>query len=279
MSQGQQWMHADEDGVRPPTDLRTDIPHPARMYDYFLGGKDNFPADREAAEQALRISPEFRTGALANRAFLQRAVRHVAREGVRQFLDIGTGIPTAGSTHQIAAEVAPDVRVAYLDNDPIVLVHGRALLAAAGRGNATVIQADLRDPEKILADEEVRAVLDFDRPIALMLVSVLHFLGDDQDPVGIVRRLTEALPSGSRLVLSHATGDFATPEQVDRARALYANSTAPLVPRTREQVAAFFEGLDLEEPGLVTTPLWRPDGPLQDGDDRAPGYAAVGVKP
>ncbi|AXI81202.1 SAM-dependent methyltransferase [Peterkaempfera bronchialis] len=272
-------MRAGEDDVRPPTDLRTDIPHPARMYDYFLGGKDNFPADREAAERALAISPEFRTGAQANRGFLQRAVRQVTGQGVRQFLDIGTGIPTAGSTHQIAAEVSPDVRVAYLDNDPIVLVHGRALLAGAGRGTATVIHADLREPEKILANAEVREVLDFDQPIALMLVAILHFVADDQDPVGIVRRLVDALPSGSRLVLSHATGDFATPEQVKQARALYSNSAAPLVPRSREQVAAFFEGLELEEPGLVTPPLWRPDAPLKEGDDRAPGWAAVGIKP
>ncbi|WP_377272159.1 SAM-dependent methyltransferase [Peterkaempfera sp. SMS 1(5)a] len=279
MTQSQDWMRAGEDDVRPPTDLRTDIPHPARMYDYFLGGKDNFPADREAAEKALSISPAFRTGALANRGFLQRAVRHVTRQGIGQFLDIGTGIPTAGSTHQIAAEVDPDIRVAYLDNDPIVLVHGRALLAGAVQGSATVIHADLRDPAGILANSEVRTVLDFDRPIALMLVSILHFIHDDEDPLGIVRRLVDALPSGSCLVLSHATGDFTPPDQVDQARALYSNSAAPLVPRSRDQVAAFFEGLELEEPGLVTTPLWRPDAPVQEGDDRAPGWAAVGIKP
>jgi hypothetical protein len=278
MTQGQQWMRVGEDDLRPPVELRTDIPHPARMYDYFLGGKDNFAADREAAERALSISPEFRTGALANRGFLQRAVRHVARQGVRQFLDIGTGIPTAGSTHQIAAEVSSDVRVAYLDNDPIVLVHGRALLAGAEQGTATVIHADLREPAAILENPEVRAVLDFDEPVALMLVAILHFIGDDEDPAGIVRRLMASLPSGSRLVLSHATGDFATPEQVEQARALYSHSAAPLVPRSREQVAAFFEGLELEEPGLVTPPLWRPDEPVRPGDEHAPGWAGVGVK-
>ncbi|MFJ6214041.1 SAM-dependent methyltransferase [Streptomyces sp. NPDC092296] len=278
MTQSRQWMRAGEDDVRPPTDLRTDIPHPARMYDYFIGGKDNFAADREAAEQALAISPEFRTGALANRGFLQRAVRHVAGQGVRQFLDIGTGIPTAGSTHQIAGEVTSDVRVAYLDNDPIVLVHGRALLEGAGQGTATVIHADLREPAAILANPEVREVLDFDQPIALMLVAILHFLKDDEDPIGIVRQLVDALPAGSRLVLSHATGDFATREQVERARTLYSGSAAALTPRSREQVTTFFEGLELEEPGLVTAPLWRPDAPAQPGDDRAPAWAGVGVK-
>jgi len=278
MTQGHQWMRAGEDDVRPPTDLRTDIPHPARMYDYFLGGKDNFPADREAAEKALAISPAFRTGALSNRGFLQRAVRHVTKQGIRQFLDIGTGIPTAGSTHQIAAEVAPDVRVAYLDNDPIVLVHGRALLAGADRGTATVIHSDLRDPEGILRNPEVRQVLDFDQPIALMLVAILHFVRDEEDPLGIVHRLVDSLPTGSRLVLSHATGDFATPEQVAQARSLYTSSAAQLTPRTRDQVAAFFEGLELEEPGLVTAPMWRPDAPFEEGDDRAPGWVGVGIK-
>ena len=278
MTDGQQWMRAGEGDLRPPTDLRTDIPHPARMYDYFLGGKDNFPADREAAEKALAISPAFRTGALANRGFLQRAVRYVTQQGIRQFLDIGTGIPTAGSTHQIAAEVSPDVRVAYLDNDPIVLVHGRALLAGAGRGTATVIRADLRDPEGILKNPEVREVLDFDKPIALMLVAILHFVRDEEDPVGIVRRLMDALPSGSRLVLSHTTGDFATPEQVEQARALYANSAAQLTPRTKDQIATFFEGLELDDPGLVTASMWHPDAPFKEGDDRTPGWVAVGTK-
>ncbi|GAA0655732.1 SAM-dependent methyltransferase [Kitasatospora atroaurantiaca] len=273
------WMTGEGEELRPPADLRPEIPHPARMYDYYLGGKDNFPADREAAEKVMALSPLVRISALANRAFLQRAVRHLAHQGIKQFLDIGTGIPTAGNTHETAQQVHPDARVAYLDNDPIVLVHSRALLAGASQGRATVAQADLRDPEAILDSPEVRKVLDLGQPVALLLFAVLHFIDEADDPYGIVRRLVDALPSGSYLALSHGTADFISPEEAGKGPAIYRNATAQLTMRTREQVLRFFDGLELEEPGLVTAPLWRPDQALQDTDAETGIWAGVARKP
>ncbi|MFJ6215314.1 SAM-dependent methyltransferase [Streptomyces sp. NPDC092296] len=262
----------------PPVDLRTGIAHPARMYDYFLGGKDHFPADREAAERALAAHPVVREAARANRAWLGRAVRYAASTGIRQFLDIGTGIPTMGSTSEVAHEVAPDARIVYVDNDPIVLTHTRALLAHAdGARRISVLQADLREPERILA--EARAILDFDRPIALMLVAILHFVPDDDDPLGIVRSLLAELPAGSMLLLSHGTSDFATPEQLAGVNEAYRKSTAPGVSRSREELAALFAGLELVEPGIVQQPWWRPDGELPAGSEQIPVWAGVGVKP
>ncbi|GAA3019030.1 SAM-dependent methyltransferase [Kitasatospora albolonga] len=273
------WMSGDQDEVRPPTDLRPEVPHPARMYDYYLGGKDNFPADREAAEKVLGLSPLVRISAQANRAFLQRAVRELATEhGITQFLDIGTGIPTSGNTHEIAQQVHPDAKVAYLDNDPIVLVHSRALLSAAGAGNATVVQADLRDPEAILEDPEVRKVIDFDRPVALLLFAVLHFIDDADDPWEIVRTLVDALPSGSFLAVSHGTGDFSTPEQASKGPAVYKTATAQLTMRPRADVLRFFDGLELLEPGLVTAPTWRPDEAAKPTDAETAIWAGVARK-
>ncbi|GAA2741750.1 MULTISPECIES: SAM-dependent methyltransferase [Kitasatospora] len=272
------WMTA-EGEPQPSADLKPEIPHPARMYDYYLGGKDNFPADREAAEQVMALSPLVRISALANRSFLQRAVRHLAEAGVRQFLDVGTGIPTAGNTHEIARQVAPGARVAYLDNDPIVLVHGRALLAGAGEGGVSVIHADLREPKAILATPEVRELIELDQPVALLLFAILHFIDEADDPYEIVRTLVDALPSGSYLALSHGTADFSTPEQAAKGPAIYRNATAQLTMRTREQVLRFFEGLELVEPGLVTAPLWRPDEAPQDSDAQVGIWAGIGRKP
>ena len=190
--------------------IDTTIPHPARVYDYLLGGKDNFAADRAAAEQLIAVSPGVREGVRAHRAFLRRAVRYLAAEaGMKQFLDIGTGIPTQGNTHEVAQEIVPEARVAYVDNDPIVLVHGRALLTSHPAGKTTVIEADLRRPEEILAHPDVRDTIDFSRPVALILAGVLHFLTDEEDPHGVVERLKAAVPSGSHLLLSHVTLDFA----------------------------------------------------------------------
>ncbi|MFJ1702416.1 SAM-dependent methyltransferase [Kitasatospora sp. NPDC088346] len=273
------WMSGEGAEAHVPVDLRPDVPHPARMYDYYLGGKDNFPADRAAAEQVVSLGPLVRISARANRAFLQRAVRHLAEEGITQFLDIGTGIPAAGNTHEIAQRIVPDARVAYVDNDPIVLVHGRALLAGSGAGHVTVVQGDLRDPKAVLADPAVRAVIDFDRPVGLLLFAVLHFIDDADDPYGIVRTLLDALPAGSRIALSHATGDFTTPEQAAKGPAVYRAATAQLSMRSREQVARFFDGLELAEPGLVTAPLWRPDQEPQDTDREVAIWAAVARKP
>ncbi|MER5641620.1 SAM-dependent methyltransferase [Kitasatospora sp. NPDC002227] len=273
------WLTDPTDEGRAPADLRPEVPHPARMYDYYLGGKDNFPADREAAERVMAISPMVRISALANRAFLQRAVRHLAEQGVGQFLDIGTGIPTVGNTHHVAQQVNPQARVAYLDNDPIVLVHSRALLASASKGTATVVQADLRDPAAILADPHVRGVLDLGQPVALLLFAVLHFIDESDDPYGLVKQLVDALPSGSYLALSHGTGDFVTAEDATKGPAVYRSATAQLTMRTREQVLRFFEGMELAEPGLVTAPLWRPDQPEQPTDATTGIWAAVGRKP
>ncbi|MGF1427652.1 SAM-dependent methyltransferase [Kitasatospora sp. LaBMicrA B282] len=272
------WMSAEDDGRR-PTDLRPEIPHPARMYDYYLGGKDNFPADRAAAEEIIAISPRVRLSAQANRGFLQRAVKHLAEQGVRQFLDIGTGIPTAGNTHEVAQRVDPAARVAYVDNDPIVLVHSRALLAGASKGSASVVQADLRDPAGILDAPEVRDLLDLGQPVALLLFAILHFVGEDSDPYGIVRKLVDALPSGSYLALSHGTADFLSPEQAQRGPAVYCAATERLTLRSREQVARFFDGLELLEPGIVTVPRWRPELPEREGDAVTGIWGAVGRKP
>jgi hypothetical protein len=240
-------------------EIDTSRPHPARMYNAYLGGNDNYPADRAAVRQILRNFPEVRGIALANRAFLQRVVRFLAAEaGIRQFIDIGTGIPSAGNVHEVAGRGAPDTRVVYVDNDPIVNVHANALLT--GSGTTGVVLADLRDPAAILAHPGLRGLIDFTRPVALLLVAILHFIADEEDPAGIVAMLRDALPDGSYLALSHATWDFHPPGEADKGAAGYQNATAPLVFRTHQQVLSFFDGFHLLEPGLVQAPLWRPDG-------------------
>ncbi|MER7848707.1 SAM-dependent methyltransferase [Kitasatospora sp. NPDC096077] len=260
-------------------DLRPEIPHPARMYDYYLGGKDNFPADRAAAEKALAANPEFRSTARANRGFLTRAVRCVAGLGVDQFLDIGTGIPTVGNTHEIAQNVDRAARVVYVDNDPIVLSHARALMAGAGAGRTSVLHADLREPKAVLEAVRAEGVLDFSRPVGLVLAAVLHFLREEDEPYRAVATLLAALPSGSHLVLSHGTADFIPAAVRDRVTGIYDRATAPLVGRSREQVGAFFDGLELLDPGVVTVPLWRPEAAPAPGAERVSMYGAVGRKP
>ncbi len=280
MARETDWMKGTgEPGPLPSADLQMDIPHPSRMYDYYLGGKDNFPADREAAERAVAANPEFRSTARANRSFLQRAVRFAAEQGIDQFLDIGTGIPTAGNTHQIAQQVTPSARVAYVDNDPIVLAHARALMADLGNGPTTVLQADLRDPAAILADPRLLAHLDFDRPVALVLVAVLHFLRDEDKPHAVVAELLSALVPGSLLILSHGTADFVSPEVRDSIISVYDKATAPLVGRPRAEVTRFFDGLDLVDPGVVTVPLWRPTETPDEGAERVGIYCGVARKP
>jgi hypothetical protein len=228
------------------------------MYDAYLGGKDNYPVDREAVRRILRHFPEARANALANRTFLQRAVRFLVQAGIRQFLDIGTGIPSAGNVHEVAGELARDCRVAYVDNDPIVHVHANALLT--GGGTTSIVLADLRDPQAILAHPKVRAMIDFTQPVAVLLVAILHFITDEEDPAAIVATLRDGLPAGSFLAVSHATADFHPPGAIGPAVAVYQNATAPFIPRPFERVAGFFSGFDLVEPGLVQAPLWRPDG-------------------
>jgi len=261
------------------SEIDTSKPHPARMYDAFLGGRDNYPVDREAVRRMLRDFPEARAIARANRAFLQRAVRFLAGQaGVRQFLDIGTGIPSAGNVHEVAGQVSPDSRVVYVDNDPIVHVHANALLT--GSGTTSIVLADLRDPKAILAHLRVRGLIDFGQPVALLLVAILHFIRDDEDPAGIVATLRDALPPGSYLALSHGTGDFHPASGADLAATAYRNATAPLILRTRERVSRFLDGFDLVDPGLVQAPLWHPDGkPPRPRDLAKIGiYAGVGCK-
>jgi hypothetical protein len=262
-----------------PTDrIDTSRPHPARMYDYYLGGRDNYEVDRAAAEQVIQMVPDARPSARGNRDFMQRAVRTVVRAGVRQILDIGTGIPTSPNTHEIAREVDPGVRVAYVDNDPIVAAHAGARLT--NTGNAGFLLADAREPEAILNHSVVRDLIDFDEPVALMLVAVIHFINDEEDPAGILATLTKALPKGSHLILTHSTGDFHQHLYEGEVTQLYKNATASLTVRSHDEILPFFDGFELLDPGLVQAPLWRPDGEAPDVEElrRVAFYGGVGVK-
>jgi hypothetical protein len=237
--------------------INTRVPHPARVYDYFLGGKDNFEADRVAAEAAIQAFPRTAESARAARAFLRRIVHFLAAEaGIRQFLDIGTGLPSGENVHQVAQSIAPEAKIVYVDNDPIVLLHAQALLTSSKEGVTTYLDADLRDPQKILS--EAAKKLDFGQPIAVLLLGILHNIGDQYDPCGIVRKLMEPVPSGSYLAICHLTADI-YPELTEFARALNERQLdAPLVLRDHAQVTRFFDGLDLVEPGVVQLSKWRP---------------------
>ena len=257
-----------------PSQIDTSRAHPARMYDFYLGGTDNYPVDRDAASEVVARAPEIRDIARANRAFLGRAVRYLAEErGIRQFLDIGAGIPTAGSVHEVAAKAAPGARVVYVDNDPIVSVHASALLTGTGRTG--IAQADLRDPKAILAHPVTRELLDFTQPIALLLIAILPFITDDEKPAEIVTTLRDALPACSYLALSHVTSDF-RPQAAAAAMDVYHQATSPVTLRTRQEVSAFFTGWDLEDPGLVQAPLWRPDTRPPKNLDKLWLYGGVG---
>jgi len=254
-------------------EIDTSRPHPARIYDYLLGGKDHYEVDRQAGDALAAAAPEVRMGLRANRAFLRRAVRYAVGSGVRQILDIGTGLPTSPNVREIAQEAAPDVRIAYVDNDPIVARHGNALLG--GSDTTGIVLADVRDPQAVLDDPAVRRVIDFDQPVALLLLAVLHFLTDAEKPGQVVATLRDALPAGSILVISHATGDFA-----DRsgAQAVYRKATATLNLRSRTEVERFFDGFDLVEPGVAQIPFWRPDTTPPAGSDAIGFYGGVARK-
>jgi hypothetical protein len=259
---------------RPKID--TAVPHSARIWNYWLGGRDNFAVDREAGEQIVAIIPGLVTSARADRAFLRRAVEYLAGEaGVRQFLDIGTGLPTADNTHEVAQGVAPGARVVYVDNDPLVLAHARALLTSSDEGATAYLDADLRDPQKILAG--AADTLDLTRPVAISLLGILNFVIADEEAHGVVRALLEAVPAGSFLVISHPTGE-GQGDAMDEAVALW-NSTggAQMRLRTGAEVAGFFDGLQLVEPGVLTCSQWRPAA----GGETAPvaHYGGVGRKP
>jgi S-adenosyl methyltransferase len=257
-----------------PPGIDTSRMHPARRYDYYLGGKDNFGADRANAEMLAKVYPAARTTAVENRRFLRRAVHMLAAEaGIRQFLDIGTGLPTRPNVHEVAQSVAPESRIVYVDNDPIVLAHARALLTSSAAGATAYVDADLRQPQDVLSAPEVRGTLDFGRPIALMLVAVMHFITDEMNPYGIVEELVGAMPPGSFLVMSNGTLDLLSPDVAETLRAAFERSGEPAAPRTRDEFARFFRGHDLVEPGIVPVVDWRPDD--DPATRRSPAEAAV----
>ena len=251
--------------------------HQARMYDYLLGGKDNYAADRAATEDALRAWPDAAFSARMNRAFLGRAVRYLtAQAGIRQFLDIGTGIPTAGNTHEIAQEIAPQTRVVYVDYDPVVLAHARALLTSGEAGATEYIDADLRDTGTILS--QAAGLLDFSQPVAITLISILHAILDADDPHAIVAQIMDAVPSGSYLAISHFGQELLPTEALEKLMdSIRRTSLQQYTSRTREQVARFFDGTDLVEPGLVPVEEWRLD-PGAGGEDKSFLWCAVGRK-
>ena len=261
MTDTSSWMRrrAEEPEV-PPVDLRIDLPHSARMYDYWLGGKTNFPPDRALGEAFEQAIPSIKLMARENRRFLGRAVRYLAGEaGIQQFLDIGTGIPTEGNTHEIAQSVNPKARVVYVDNDPIVLAHARALMDSTDAGRTAYIHADLREPEKILTDPVLAQTLDLDRPVGLTLVAVLMLIADRDDPWGSARTLMDALAPGSCVAVTHPGSDF-DPVAMDAVVEAAARGQMVLVPRARDEVARFFGDWELVEPGVVPVMGWRPDG-------------------
>src|SRR5487761_470576 len=266
---------AGDKSARPPFDVS--VANQARIYDYLLGGKDNYAADRAAVDAVLKIAPEMGFTARANRAFLGRVVRYLAAEaGVRQFLDIGTGIPTAGNTHQVAQAVAPESRVVYVDYDPVVLAHARALLNSTDAGATQYIDADLRDTIAIL--DQAAQLLDFTKPVAVTLLAVLHVIPDSDDPHAIVAKMTDAVPSGSYLAISHSGTDLFDQDTGDSFRGVVNQMMRQhYTPRSREQVTRFFAGMDLVEPGLVPVEKWRPEPGTVDAGKSAV-WGGVGRK-
>ncbi|MEV0132714.1 SAM-dependent methyltransferase [Dactylosporangium sp. NPDC050688] len=260
--------------------IDTTVPHPARRYSYWLGGKDHFAADRESGDAIAARFPAVVALARANRAFLGRSVRFLAESGVRQFLDLGTGLPAPDNTHEVAQRVAPDARVVYVDNDPIVMVHARALLQGDPRGKTTYIEADVRDPEAILTHPSLLETLDLTRPVGILLVTTLHFVHDDEQVAAVVRRLLDAVPSGSHLVVTHGTMDFSTPDGVAAYEKMFAAGGTDVRARPRSAIEQYFAGLEIVEPGIVPVGDWRPD----ETTDRPVSadlqiYGVVGRKP
>jgi len=260
------------------TGIDTTVPHSARIWNYWLGGKDNFAVDRAAGDAWSQTFPGMRDVARASRSFLTRSIRYLAQDaGIRQFLDIGTGLPTADNTHQVAQRVAPEARIVYVDNDPLVLAHARALLTSTPEGATAYIHADLRDPEKIAA--EAAETLDFSQPIALILSGVMGHVVDLGQARSIVRELLAALPSGSYLSLNDGTSVIGR-EQIEQATQDYNDSGAlPYVQRTPEEIASFFDGLELVPPGVVSCPRWRPDPEAGDEPAELDAFGGVGRKP
>lgn len=268
-----------------PPGIDISVPSVSRIYDYYLGGSHNFEVDRDAARRAMQFMPGLPKIMQANRAFMRRAVRHAVAEGVTQFLDIGSGIPTFGNVHEIARAASPSARVVYVDHDPVAVAHSRAVLA--DDEHTDVVAADLRGPKDILAAPEVGRLLDLEQPVALLLVAVLHFLEDSDDPYGAVAELRDALAPGSLLILTHASyeGIPLTEEVASGAVGVYRGIRSPLVMRGRGQIGDFFDGFEMVEPGLVSMPDWRPDRPEGEAEGEVPedpysfsGFAGVGRK-
>ena len=262
-------------------DIDPSVAHPARRYNYWLGGKDNFAADRQSGDEFAERFPGARIGARANRGMLQRAVRFLTAEaGIRQFLDIGTGLPTADNTHEVAQRIAPESRIVYVDNDPLVMVHARALLTSSPQGRTAYLEKDVRDPAAILADPLLHDTLDLSRPVALMLVAVLHFVPGDGAAQPLVRQLLDALPSGSFLVATHATVDFSPPEHRAAHDQMRASGKSDVWTRDEAEFTALFDGLEIIEPGVVPASEWRPDAGTDKPAHRDVAiWSAVGRKP
>jgi hypothetical protein len=261
--------------------INTDVPHPARRYNYWLGGKDNFAADRESADKISRAFPTARIAAQANRQTLGRMVEYLVRDaGVRQFLDIGTGLPTADNTHEVAQRIAPDSRIIYVDNDPLVMVHARALLTSSQGGETDYIEADLREPQTILAHPKLRHVLDLDQPVAVMLIAVLHFVRGAGNAKPLLDAIMQPLPSGSYVAITHMTTDFMTPTDRQTYTTMLENGTSDVWPRSKQELEDILAGLELVEPGIVLGTRWKR---TPKDDDPAPEqtnyWAAVARKP
>ena len=260
------------------SDIPLDKPSAARMYDYYLGGSHNFELDRKMAEQAIALWPDLPLIMRANRGFLRRAVTYLLSQGIDQFLDIGSGIPTVGNVHEVAQLSNPAARVVYVDIDPITVAHGQAILQ--GAPNVTTIQADVRRPEQILGHPATRRLLDFERPMAVLLVALLHFIPDDAEATSAVGVLRDALAPGSYLVISHASYEGMPAESREHEQ-LYTRTPTPLKMRSRLAIQRLFDGFELVEPGLVYIPLWRPEGPddlFVDQPERCTGFAGVARK-
>ncbi|MFJ9582570.1 SAM-dependent methyltransferase [Streptomyces acidicola] len=260
-----------------PRSIDITVPSVARVHDYYLGGSHNFEVDRQAARNAMEFMPGLPKIMQANRAFMRRAVRYAVGEDITQFLDVGSGIPTFGNVHEVARAAHPGARVVYVDHDPVAVAHGQAVLE--GDKDADVVAADLRNPRDILESPQVGRLIDLNRPVALLLVAILHFVEDADDPYGAVAELRDALAPGSLLVLSHAAfeGVPLPPEQAGGVVDVYKDIRSPLIMRSRDEVVRFFEGYDMVEPGLVPMANWRPDTAPEDEDPYSfSGFAGVG---
>ncbi|MFE6042134.1 SAM-dependent methyltransferase [Streptomyces sp. NPDC056452] len=264
-----------------PQGIDISVPSVSRMYDFYLGGSHNFEVDREAARKAMEFMPGLPKIMQANRAFMRRAVHYATTSGISQFLDIGSGIPTFGNVHEVAQAADPEARIAYVDHDPVAVAHSQAVLE--GNERTVVASADLRKPAEILESPEIRGLLDFDKPVALLLVAVLHFVEDADSPYEAVAELRESLAPGSLLVLTHASyeGIPLSEEDAGGTVGVYRNIRNPLIMRSRDEVSSFFDGYEMVEPGLVSMPDWRPENPearAQEDPFAFSGFAGVGRK-